>query len=390
MINTCTVTENGDMDSKRLVRKACQKNKEVKIALIGCQAQIQKEKLAQWNNVRWIIGNAKKMDLLKIIEESDQEREEAEVITPTIQKNSFFQKGIALDIHHTRANMKIQDGCDFFCSFCEIPYARGRARSRDFQNIIDEAKILADNQYKEVVLTGINLGTYQYENKNILDVINAFEDIEGIKRIRISSIEPTTIAKEMVKKMGKKESKLCPYLHIPIQSANNKVLKDMNRKYTLEEFNEFVQYVYQEVKDVCIGTDVLTGYPTETEKEFEEGIEYLRESPINYFHVFRYSPRYMAKSRFIKNIPSDIMKKRSNQLRELSNRKKIIYYQKFINREIKVLFEEKKNEKWTGLTDNYIRVVIESEENLKNEIKKVSIKNIDKQKMVLRGELEKT
>ena len=364
IINTCTVTENGDNDTRRLINRAIRYNANVKIALIGCQAQVQKEKLAKLPNVKWIVGNAKKMDIATIIKEDKLET--TQVITPTITRNSFTIPTPGIDNKHTRANIKIQDGCDFFCSFCEIPYARGRARSRVFKDILKESSALVDAGHKEIVLTGINLGMYKYKKYELLDVISALEDIEGLERIRISSIEPTTISFSLVQKMTK-SSKLCRHLHIPIQSGSNKILKDMNRKYSFEEFSEFILKVAEINSDICIGTDVIVGYPGETDKEFCETEERLRDLPLHYFHVFSYSKRYMARSRTANNeISKQVIKERSFRLRSLSQRKRDLFYQSYLNTKQEMIVEQKKDDLWVGVSDNYIRMACKSDDDLRN------------------------
>lgn len=370
VINTCTVTEGGDADTRRLVNKVNRLNPQARIALVGCQAQVQKEKLAQLSNVRWIVGNQRKMDLVSVFNEYP-DPVGAEVVAPTIEREPFTLPVAAVDRQHTRANIKIQDGCDFFCSFCEIPYARGRARSRVFDDIITEARALTAAGHKELVLTGINIGTYGYEEKSFLDVIDALEKIEELKRIRISSIEPTTIPRELFDRMG--EGKLCRYLHIPLQSGTNEILAAMQRKYTLEQFNEFIQYAYNKVPQICIGTDVIVGFPGETDAHFNATVDYLREAPIHYFHVFSYSPRHMAKSRLQQTLPQQVIAQRSQVLRELSARKRRVYQESLIGSQQEVLFEEYKDGAWSGLTDNYVRVHSPFPTAISNQIRTVRI-----------------
>jgi threonylcarbamoyladenosine tRNA methylthiotransferase MtaB len=376
VINTCTVTENGDADTRRLVRKAHRLNPNVKIALIGCQAQVQKEKLTEMQNIRWVVGNAKKMDLASIITETETDAP-VQIITPAISRESFSIPLASIDKKLTRANIKIQDGCDFFCSFCEIPYARGRARSRVFSDILREVKVLTEAGYKEIVITGINVGTYQYKNYSFLDVISALEDTNGVERIRISSIEPTTIPSGLIDKMAR-DSKVCRYLHIPLQSASDPVLSAMKRKYTVARFKEFITTAAEKVKHICIGTDVIVGFPAETEEQFMETQNHLREWPIHYFHVFSYSKRTMAKSReFKKVVPARTISQRSELLRDLSYRKRKIYFESLLGSKQKVLFEQKKGEYWNGLTDHYARVHVQSHENLLNRIHEVHLKTLD-------------
>ncbi len=390
VINTCTVTENGDADTRHLVNKINRINPRARIALIGCQAQIQKEKLLNFSNVHWVVGNAKKMDLVSILNDPAFSQK-PHVIAPTIPRESFTIPLAGIDRDHTRANLKIQDGCDFFCSFCEIPYARGRARSRQFEDILREAKTLAAAGHKELVLTGINLGTYQYDEKKILNVLDALEEIEGLMRIRISSMEPTTIPLELLGRMGS-QSKLCRYLHIPIQSGHDEILHLMKRKYTVKEFRDFIEKVYKIVPEIGLGTDVIVGFPGETEAHFEETYELLRDLPFAYFHVFSYSKRQFAQSQNLLNpLKSETIQARSKILRDLSVRKRQLFIQNLLGSVQKVLFEEKKDGAWSGLTDHYVRVKVASESNLHNQISDVSLNRLDGQMCVgklLKGNLE--
>jgi len=384
VINTCTVTEGGDADTRHLVLKVNRLNPSAQIALVGCQAQIQKEKLAELPNVRWIVGNGRKMDLVSVFKEYPSPYK-AQVITPAIEREPFVLQDVSIDRDHTRANIKIQDGCDFFCSFCEIPYARGRARSRVFEDILSEAQALVACGHKELILTGINIGTYAYQDKTLLDVIERLDTLEGLKRLRISSIEPTTIPQDIFKFMGQGQ-KLCRYLHIPLQSGDNEVLGEMKRKYTLEEFSDFVRYAYDHVPQICLGTDVIVGFPGESEAHFERTTEALRHLPIHYFHVFSYSPRHMAKSRLMQTMGPQVIQRRSQVLRDLSQRKRRMFHESLLGSTQFVLFEKPKGDGWqNGLTDHYVRVKIKEPMDLFNQVLPVRLERIDGQTVV--GEL---
>ena len=375
VVNTCTVTENGDADTRKLVRKLVRHNPDVQIALVGCQAQVQREKLLELPNVRWVVGNARKMDFVDILENANTA--EPQVITPTIERQSFTLPAAGLTTSHTRANLKIQDGCDFFCSFCEIPFARGRARSRQFDDLLQEARQLADAGFKELVLTGINIGTYRDGNHTIVEVVEALESIDGLKRLRISSIEPTTIPWALIEKMAA-SSKLVPHLHIPLQSGSNAILKQMKRLYTREEFATFLERVVEAVPDVCLGTDVIVGFPGETDDDFRETYRFLKAMPFAYFHVFSYSARDHAPSRKLGNaVPREVIQERSRLLRELSARKRRLFHQRFVGKSVSVLFEQQKNGIWEGLTAHYIRVRVKHPENLKNQIRMVRITEVN-------------
>ncbi len=381
VVNTCTVTENGDADTRQLVNKINRNNPSARIALIGCQAQIQKNKLTELANVRWVIGNARKTDFHSILKET-KDREKPCVITPAIPRDSFTVPIAGIDRSHTRANLKIQDGCDFFCSFCEIPYARGRARSRAFEDIVLEARALAEAGHKEVIITGINVGTYKNQNKNVVDVVDALEQIMELKRIRISSIEPTTVPTGLIKKMAK-HTKLCRHLHLPLQCGSDTILKAMRRKYSADEFGNFVRQAHDTVPGICIGTDVIAGFPGEAEEQFQETTDRLREWPINYFHIFSYSQRSMAQSQKLpKAVAKHDIAVRSKILRELGLRKRHVFYQSLLETQQPVLFEQRKNGYWTGLTDNYARVKIKSDRPLANQFLNVRLTQIDHQAII--------
>ena len=368
VINTCTVTENGDKDTLRMVRKINDACTQPKIALIGCQAQIKKDALLALENVEWVIGNENKNDTAAIIL-SDQ----SGLHVPKFNQGAFFQEFSSFDPKHTRVNLKIQDGCDFYCSFCIIPFARGPARSREFDNIIDDAKGLINLGVKELVLTGINLGTYQYGGNDFYHLLETLLKLSPDTRIRISSIEPTTIDDRLIK-LWKKYSNFCRYLHLPIQSATDEVLKLMRRKYTLNEYLDYIHDIREKLPDICIGTDVIVGFPGETTTLFESTKATLSNAPIDYFHVFSYSERSMAHSRKFENQNAPVeIKARSLALRDLHK----VKWQKFMKSKIgdihHVLFEQIKNDQWVGTTEHFIKVFVKSDDNLKNKSLRVKL-----------------
>jgi threonylcarbamoyladenosine tRNA methylthiotransferase MtaB len=381
VVNTCTVTQNGDADTRKVVNKINRNSPEAKIALIGCQAQIQREKLLELPNVQWVVGNARKMDFAGILK-LRRNITEPEVITPVISRRSFTIPAAGIDRQHTRANLKIQDGCDFFCSFCVIPYARGRTRSREYGDIFREAKQLIEAGHREIVLTGINVGTYHYQDKTIMEVVQGLVNLEGLDRLRISSIEPTTIPTELLQLMSE-DSKLCRYLHIPLQSGSDEILQKMNRRYTLREFDEFINLVHDQVPGVCLGTDVIVGFPGETDDHFEQTYRYLLNANLAYFHVFSYSERPWAKSRKLgAKVSPEIIEQRSRRLRELSDRKRRVYLQRQLGTIQTVLFEQLKRGYWIGLTDTYIRVKVKSDNDLQNQILPVQLESIEKNTII--------
>jgi threonylcarbamoyladenosine tRNA methylthiotransferase MtaB len=384
VINTCTVTQSSDTDTRHLVHKVNRLNPAARIALVGCQAQVQKEQLAALPNVRWIVGNGRKMDLVAVFDEYP-DPQAAAVITPVMGREAFSLPVASIDGEHTRANIKIQDGCDFFCSFCEIPFARGRARSRVFEDILTESQALIAAGHQELILTGINIGTYADQGKTLVDVVAALEGIKGLQRVRISSIEPTTIADGLIDAMSTGH-KLCRYLHIPLQNGDNEILAAMKRKYTVEEFGDFVSRAEAKVPQMCIGTDVMVGFPGESDRHFERTVELLKELPIHYFHVFGYSPRQTAQSRLMPAIAPRVIHERSAILRELSGRKRHLFQESILGTIQQVLFEKPKGDGWqNGLTDNYVRVKVKGSTNLFNQILPVRLQRIDGQ--ALEGEL---
>ncbi len=383
VINTCTVTQGGDADTSYLVRKINRLNPCARIALVGCQAQIQKEQLALLPNVRWVVGNGRKMDLVSVFNENPSPQE-CSVITPAIGREAFSLPSVSKDRDHTRAIIKIQDGCDFFCSFCEIPFARGRARSRVFEDILTQANALIAFGHKELVLTGINIGTYAYQDKTLMDVIQALEGIAGLQRVRISSIEPTTISPVIFGMMGAGH-KLCRHLHIPLQSGDDEILRGMKRQYTTDEFSALVRQVGA-VPQICIGTDVMVGFPGESDAHFDRTVEFLKELSVHYYHVFSYSPRQTAKSRLMEIAPPHTIRERSRILRDLSWGKRRLFYESMLGITQFVLFEKQKEDGWfSGFTDNYVRVKVKASSDLFNQILPVRLQRIDGQAVL--GEL---
>ena len=387
VVNTCTVTEGGDSDTRRLVNKINRTQDNAKIALIGCQSQILKEKLLTYKNVQWVVGNQQKMALSRIIEQAyddDLDLSKPQLIVNKIKREPFRIEGSGIDRHHTRANLKIQDGCDFYCAFCTIPFARGPARSRVFEDVVREAIELIEAGHRELVLTGINIGTYDYETdtgkkKTIVDVIQSLLRLEGLDRLRLSSIEPTTIPKDVIFLM-RDHPKLCRYLHIPIQAGSDTVLSGMNRHYTMAEFRAFIDFVYQTVPDVCIGTDIIVGFPGETKGCFDQTVAHLMTMPIHYYHIFSYSERQMARSKKMEwQVSSSEIAERSKILRDLSQTQRYAFYSQFLGQTVTVLFEQKKNGYWVGYTDHFLKVRVESDLNLKNQLLECQLIVVDNQ-----------
>jgi threonylcarbamoyladenosine tRNA methylthiotransferase MtaB len=380
VINTCTVTEKVDVDTRRLINKIRKLNPETKIALIGCQSQIFKEELLKLPGVKWVIGNEDKQRLSDILS-STNDTNTGSVIVSKIERKPFKHKTIGIDADRTRANVKIQEGCDNYCTFCIIPYARGPARSREFDDILNETKELVNYGYKEIVLTGINLGLYSYNDYDLIDVLSALSEIKGLERIRLSSIEPDDMLEKVIYQMAK-NPKICPFLHVPLQSGCNSVLKRMGRKKTCSEYENYIKMAKSAIPRLCIGSDIIVGFPGETEDEFMQTVEFLEKQPLSYLHIFSYSNRKLAKSASFPNqISLNIIKKRSQYLRQLSLKKRTEYLSYFLGRTESVLFEECKQGFWVGLTDTYIRVKLKNNKSLKNQILPVKLVEIDDQSL---------
>ncbi len=380
VINTCTVTAKGDADTRKMVNRLAREFPETRIALIGCQSQLQGDELAQFKNVRWVVGTAAKLKLSEIIREKYPETG-ARVIVEPIPREPFSLPPAGRDRQHTRAILKIQDGCDFFCSYCEVPYARGRARSRFYGDVIQAGRNFVAAGHREIVLTGINIGMYRDGSLKLPDVLEGLESVPGISRIRISSIEFKTFNQSLLKKMFPK-GKLCRYLHVPLQSGDDTVLRLMNRRYSSEDFAVWLQKAHEQVEDLCVGTDVIVGFPGETRSRFNATCSFLEEQPLQYFHVFSYSERRNAKSKdMADSVSAAEIRRRSALLRDLSRKKRKTYYESLSGKTVDVLFEEKKGGGWTGLSDHFVRVQVKSKTNLANHLVPVKLLHLHDQFM---------
>ncbi|MBN2426240.1 MAG: tRNA (N(6)-L-threonylcarbamoyladenosine(37)-C(2))-methylthiotransferase MtaB [Calditrichaceae bacterium] len=382
VINTCTVTEQADSKCRQAVRQSIRKNPNTFVAVIGCYAQMSVEAILAIKGVDLIIGNEHKLNLTEYLGDMKKNGQAKIIHTPKISRDSFTIKYTGLYEKQTRANLKIQDGCNFVCSFCIIASARGPARSRVFKDILHEAQKFADNGHKEIVITGVNLGTYQYEDKKFIDVLCSLEKISGIERIRISSIEPTTVDKDLIDFMADSK-KMCRYLHIPVQSGDNDILESMRRKHTAKDFINTIDYAYKKIPGIGIGTDVMVGYPGETDQQFINTKKMVVDLPIAYFHIFSYSDRKGTTAYNLKpKIDPQTKKARTRIMIDVGKRQKYAYYQSFLDKEVKVLFEEKVNGFWEGFTDNYMRIQAPAAEDLHNQIRMVRLDQVNEDKIL--------
>ena len=376
IINTCTVTNMSDRKSRQIIRRAKQVNPDSVLVATGCYAQIAQEELEKISDIDLIVGNTEKKDIVKIVEEYRNNKNSDRVKISDINKQKeFIDFGNVTYTDKTRAVIKVQDGCNNFCSYCIIPYAKGRVRSRKLENIVEEIRKIAAKGIKEVVITGIHVASYGIdfdENIRLIDLLEAIEKIEGIERIRLGSLEPNIITEEFVNRL-KKLTKMCDHFHLSLQSGCNETLKRMNRKYTVEGFEKEVKLLRKIFPNVTLTTDVIVGFPGENEEEFIETYKYLEKIKFAKLHVFKYSPRKGTVAAKMKNqIDSTIKEERSHKLIELSNNCEIEFLNRYIGKTVKVLFEKQDGEYIKGHTTNYLIVKVKGED-LENQIKSIKI-----------------
>ena len=382
IINTCTVTNMSDRKSRQMLRREKENNKNVIVVAVGCYAQVAKNELNKIPEIDLVLGNNDKVDIVKYVEDYINENENNIEIEDVMQSRLFSDFGDITFTEKTRAVVKIQDGCDRFCSYCIIPYARGRVRSRKPESIISEITKIAEKDIKEVVITGIHIASYGKDFKEeykLIDLLEEINKIDGIERIRLGSIEPLLITDEFVERL-KKLDKICHHFHLSLQSGCDETLKRMNRRYTTEQFKEIVKRLRNTYSDVNLTTDIIVGFPGETEEEFEKTYKFLDEVKFYKMHIFKYSQRKGTKAAVMTNqIPGDIKELRSRRLIELSNKNEFEINEKYIGKKVEVLFEEEKEGVFKGHTANYILVYCKDEkENLSNKIQEVEcIQNLN-------------
>jgi threonylcarbamoyladenosine tRNA methylthiotransferase MtaB len=388
VINTCTVTEQADAKCRQAVRKALRLQPDTYVAVVGCYAQMAVETIRGMKGVDLVIGNGQKLKLVNYLDSLHKTAQPLVVHSAKISREEFTIDSSGLYDNETRANLKVQDGCNFVCNFCIIPAARGPARSRKLADIVREAEQLVEAGHQELVLTGVNIGTYRQQDHDILAVIRALEKIEKLCRIRISSIEPTTIPADLIRFMADSE-KLCRHLHLPLQSGDDRILQSMRRKYTASEFADFIMMVYQAVPDIGIGADVMVGYPGEGEREFINTKKLLADLPVSYYHVFSYSDRKGTGSCKLRpKVPQQLKKLRTRIMIEQGQRKKYTFYENHLGATVQALFEQQlDNGNWIGYTTNYMNVQVNSFKNLHNKILPVLCTGITDRSIV--GELKK-
>jgi threonylcarbamoyladenosine tRNA methylthiotransferase MtaB len=383
IVNTCTVTNIADKKSRQMLSKARKNNDKAIIVAVGCYAQMAKEKLLNDNNIDIVIGSNNKNKVVELVEKYIHDGTKMNIVED-IGKTTEYENILITKVNDkTRAYIKIQDGCNQFCSYCIIPFTRGRIRSREATDIIQEVKNLATKGYHEIVLTGIHIASYGKDlvDTTLINLLIELNKIEGIYRIRLGSLEPNLITEQFMNELSKL-TKICPHFHLSLQSGCDTVLKRMNRKYTTDEFFEKVNIIRKTYNSASITTDIIVGFPDETDEEFMETISFVNKIKFANIHVFKYSQRDGTKAAKMPNqIAPSIKATRSNILGKDKEKLQHNFLKHFINREVEVLFEEDiiiDGKRYLyGFTDNYIRVRINSNKDLKNKLINTKVKSIE-------------
>lgn len=377
VINTCSVTENADKKCKQLVKKALGVNPDAFIAIIGCYAQLKPKEIAAIKGVDLVLGANEKFNILSHLE-SIEKKEKAHIENKEIKHTNQFVPSFSIG-DRTRSFLKVQDGCDYFCSFCTIPLARGFSRSNTIAATVKTANEVAHSGVKEIVLTGVNIGDFGTgTEENFLGLIKLLDKIEGIERFRISSIEPNLLNDEIIDFVSKSE-RFAPHFHIPLQSGSDKILKLMRRRYERQLYSDRVLKIKSLMPDCCIGVDVIVGFPGESDEDFTETYNFINGLPVSYLHVFTYSERANTTAiRSLEVVPMEIRNKRSKMLHILSEKKKRAFYETQLNKFETVLFEADEEEGFmNGFTSNYVKVKTKFDESLVNQLAEVKLKSID-------------
>ena len=386
IINTCTVTNMSDRKSRHMLRKMKEQNQEAIIVAVGCYAQVAKEEIEKIPEIDLVLGNNEKVKIVELVEKYLKDHKKQATLDDVMHSTEFSDFGDITYTEKTRAVIKIQDGCDRFCSYCIIPYARGRVRSRKPENIISEITKIAKEGIKEIVITGIHIASYGKDFKDEYRLINLLEElnkIEGIERIRLGSLEPLLITDEFIERLSKLQ-KICHHFHLSLQSACNDTLKRMNRRYTIEQFIEITKKLRKVYDDVMLTTDIIVGFPGETDEEFNKTYEKLKEIKFYKTHVFPYSPRKGTKAAIMpQQINGKIKEERSRKLIELSNKYQKEYNEKYLSQNVDILFEECKDGIYKGHTGNYILAHCKTNKNLENKIIKAKCIGIEQEYIIV-------
>ena len=384
IINTCSVTNMADRKSRQMLHKAKKQNPNAVVVATGCYVQTATEKVAQDLSIDLVVGNNRKKDIVEILNEYYAEKEAGEQVKEEYvidinHTDEYEDLEISTVTEHTRAHLKIQDGCNNFCSYCIIPYARGRIRSRTMESIKAELERLSASGFKEIVLTGINLSCYDDNGKKLIDVIEMADNVNGIERIRLGSLDPEVVTEDFVERLGKVK-KICPHFHFSLQSGCDKTLKAMNRHYTSDEYYEKCQLIRKYIDNPAFTTDVIVGFPGETEEDYISSREFVKKVKFAELHVFKYSKRDGTVAAKMPNqIDEKIKTLRSEDLIKTGEELTKEFRQAKIGQDTTVLFEEKilldNKEYWVGHTVDYIKIAVPEKETLEGQIRKVNVKD---------------
>ena len=378
LINTCTVTNLGDKKSRQMIRRAKRINPNSVVVATGCYAQVASEEVAKIEGINIVIGTKNRSEIVETVENYVDENGVVNNVSDIMGEKEFEPLQISRLTNRTRAYIKIQEGCNRYCTYCIIPYARGPIRSRKPEEVIEEVKKLAENGFKEVVLTGIHVASYGLDLGNITlaDIIEKVHSVNGIERIRFSSMEPLAIDDDFVARMAKLP-KVCDHYHLSLQSGCNRTLKRMNRKYNAEQYAEACERLRNAFPNVAITTDIIVGFPDETEEDFKESLAFAKKMKLDKIHTFPYSPKKGTPAAKMKNqISGDVKSQRSKEMIALSDKMNIDFLNNNIGKTVPVLFEDMENGFWQGHTTNYIKVLVKSDENLNNKIVDVKLDKI--------------
>lgn len=378
LINTCTVTNLGDKKSRQMIRRAKRINPNSVVVATGCYAQVASEEVAKIEGINIVIGTKNRSEIVETVENYVAENGVVNNVSDIMAEKEFEPLQISRLTNRTRAYIKIQEGCNRYCTYCIIPYARGPIRSRKPEEVVEEVKKLAENGFKEVVLTGIHVASYGLDLGNITlaDIIEKVHSVDGIERIRFSSMEPLAIDNEFVARMSKLP-KVCDHYHLSLQSGCNRTLKRMNRKYNAEQYAEVCERLRNAFPNVAITTDIIVGFPDETEEDFKESLAFAERMKLDKIHTFPYSPKKGTPAAKMKNqISGEVKSQRSKEMIALSDKMNIDFLNNNIGKTVPVLFEDMENGFWQGHTTNYIKVLAKSDENLNNKIVDVKLDKI--------------
>lgn len=373
VINTCTVTNMGDRKSRQIIRRALELNPEAFIAVVGCYSQMAPGEVLGIPGVRLVLGTNERSRIVELVEQAMEKEEKLSLVNDIMEVREFEEMSIKNYKNRTRAFLKIQEGCDQYCTYCIIPYARGHIRSRRPESIISEVKELAVSGFKEIVLTGIYVASYGKDIGDIsfIEIIERVHEVDGIERIRMSSVDPNVMTDEFIDRL-RKLPKICRHFHLSLQSGCDETLKRMNRKYNTEEYKRVAGKLREVFPDVALTTDLIVGFPGETEEEFRKTVEFVEDISFSAMHIFKYSPREgTPASKYKGQVKPQVKDARSKLITSIAEKNEENFKKSFIGRKMKVLYErpiDKKDNFFEGLTDNYIRVVSESGQDLKGKI----------------------